>query len=107
MPITDGSTTVVNIHHLDIGWKEDDSFVYVGRAGHGLDGYFGNRFRAEDGDAITKFGAWARERIEIDDDYRDRVKSLYGRTLVCFCKPKPCHGDVLARIAEELHNERT
>ena len=25
---------------------------------------------------------------------------LQGRVLVCWCKPLPCHGDVLARIAE-------
>lgn len=28
-------------------------------------------------------------------------RELKGKHLVCFCAPKPCHGDVLLRIANE------
>jgi len=27
-------------------------------------------------------------------------RKLRGKVLVCFCAPLPCHGDVLARVAE-------
>lgn len=29
-------------------------------------------------------------------------RKLKGKVLGCWCSPLPCHGDVLARIAEEL-----
>ena len=31
-----------------------------------------------------------------------RLPGLRGKTLACWCKPGPCHGDVLVRLAEEL-----
>ncbi len=30
-----------------------------------------------------------------------RLSELQGKKLGCWCKPKPCHGDVLARLAAE------
>ena len=41
-------------------------------------------------------------KITIDD-----LLSLDGKRLGCYCKPKPCHGDVLVelvKIAKELKN---
>ena len=34
-----------------------------------------------------------------------QVKELKDKVLGCWCKPKPCHGDVLAEIADKEHNE--
>jgi len=31
-----------------------------------------------------------------------RVHELYGKVLMCCCKPLPCHGDVLARYADDI-----
>lgn len=31
-----------------------------------------------------------------------RIKELKDKTLGCWCKPKACHGDVLARLADQL-----
>ena len=33
---------------------------------------------------------------------RLRAGELTGRALGCWCAPEPCHGDVLAELAEEL-----
>lgn len=30
-----------------------------------------------------------------------QLAALHGKDLVCFCKPLACHGDVLAKAAEE------
>jgi hypothetical protein len=30
-----------------------------------------------------------------------RIGELRGKVLGCWCKPKPCHGDTLARLADE------
>jgi hypothetical protein len=40
--------------------------------------------------------------METDEDYRTKVSELKGKTLICFCKPSLCHGDVLAEIADAL-----
>ena len=29
-------------------------------------------------------------------EYRRRIEGLRGKTLMCFCKPLACHGDVIA-----------
>lgn len=90
--------------------------VYIGRAGHGLDGYFGNPIRFgrvcpvcsdiheedERADLLRCFEVWARARIARDPAYRERVRALHGKRLGCFCAPKTCHGDILARLAAEL-----
>lgn len=85
-------TRVVNI-------KLDEEFdVYIGRAGHGHDGYFGNPIRLQEGESrgatIQRFKAYFLERIEKDTEFRQRVMGLKGLRLGCFCHPKPCHGDV-------------
>lgn len=32
------------------------------------------------------------------------LHELRGKRLGCWCKPLACHGDVLARLADETHN---
>ena len=89
--------TVVSIHRE----KYD---VYIGRAGRGEDGYFGNPFRVgKDGnraEAIQKFRTYFDARIVNDLEYKRRVLDLRGKRLGCFCKPQPCHGDVIAEWLE-------
>ena len=65
-------------------------------------GPFGNPFViGRDGDratVIAKFEAWVRAQPELVA----RIKrELRGRRLGCVCAPASCHGDVLARIADE------
>jgi hypothetical protein len=52
--------------------------------------------------------ATREERAEVIRQYErhlresgliDQVHELRGRDLVCWCAPKPCHGDVLLRLA--------
>jgi len=33
----------------------------------------------------------------------DALPELYGLTLGCWCKPNPCHGDVLLKLLRELN----
>ena len=73
---------------------------YIGRPSMG-----GNPFIiGPDGtreEVITKFEIYARERMKIDPVFAAYVRSLEGKTLVCFCKPRACHGDVLSMLTEE------
>jgi hypothetical protein len=105
-------TSVANIRSLPPGWERDRRFVYVGRAGHGFDGTWGNPFVVNPTagiyreQVIARFRAWLWERIQNDPQFARDLMTLRGRTLVCFCAPKACHGDVLAAAAEYLdHRE--
>lgn len=71
--------------------------VYIGRAGHGLDGYFGNPFAGSSREAnIAMFEDYFDKRIDTDEAFRARVLELRGKRLGCFCVPRACHGDVIA-----------
>ena len=87
--------------------------VYIGRAGKGQDGYFGNpvrigatctfcgKFHADGGSTLPCFTNYFLTRLEKDPEFKRRIVALKGKTLGCFCKPKPCHGDVIAAWVEK------
>ena len=85
-------TTVVNL-------RLNSYDVYIGRAGHGLDGYFGNPYSVKNYGvrALPLFEEYFLKRVEEDKEFRRRVMQLKGKKLGCFCKPKNCHGDVIAK----------
>lgn len=47
-------------------------------------------------EALTRYEAWLREQPQL----MAALAELRGKTLGCWCKPGPCHGDVLARLAD-------
>lgn len=100
------STQVINIRHAPDGWKSNPEYVYIGRAGKGELGYYGNPFKLVAGEpkgsTLELFKQWVIGRMAIDEEYRRRVIELKGKTLVCFCSPSPCHGDILAEIADSI-----
>ena len=92
-------TKVVNIY-------KDKYDVYIGRVGKGQDGYFGNPIRltseAQRGSTLEAYEKYLRKRLETDSEFKTRFLELDGKTLGCFCKPKPCHGDVIVKLLEEM-----
>ena len=87
------NTKVVNM-------KYEAYDVYIGRAGRGQDGYFGNPFILQVGESrgssLDKYRVYFHERLTTDSEFRKRILELKGKTLGCFCKPYPCHGDIIA-----------
>ena len=93
-------TRVVNL-------RKEPYDVYIGRAGRGEDGYFGNpcvigkecyvcgRVHTDGGSTLECFQAYFLVRLASDVHFYQAVERLRGQTLGCFCKPKPCHGDVI------------
>lgn len=83
--------------------------IYIGRAGKGTEGYFGNPYAVgrvcqrcgalHDTGASTLpcFEQYFFHRLGTDAEFRIRVRALAGKTLGCFCAPNPCHGDIIAR----------
>lgn len=84
-------TIVVNLRRQEFD-------VYIGRAGRGFDGYFGNPYtvREHGTDAIELFRDYFQNRLATDEEFHRRVRELAGKRLGCFCKPGPCHGDIIA-----------
>lgn len=103
-------TRVVNIKT----WSLSPYDVYIGRAGHGESGTFGNPIERNkpcpecgqkhfDNASIVKcYKIFLANKLEVDIEFRNKVKGLAGKTLGCFCKPQACHGDVLAWMADYL-----
>lgn len=91
---------VVNVRH----GKGFDT--YMGRAGHGYDGYWGNpvvagrtcprcgKFHGTPGSTLPCFESYFLERVGADPEFRRRALALEG-DLGCFCAPKRCHVDII------------
>lgn len=90
------TTRVVNL-------KKEKYDVYIGRAGKGQSGKYGNPFiTGKDGnrkEVIAKHRNWVYKQPELIKDIK---KELKGKRLGCFCKPKSCHGDVYVEICDGL-----
>ena len=75
--------------------KREKFDIYIGRPS-----IWGNPFKiGKDGDraeVIRKYRAY----IEGNTELLAKVPQLKGKILGCWCKPRACHGDVLAEIAD-------
>lgn len=99
------ATTVINIKDAPAGWHETWPYMYIGRAGKGLSGRWGNPFVLRHNtrtNILEKYRAWFYApqqeafRTQAFIDLKDRI-------LVCFCKPELCHGDVIANYVDNEH----
>ena len=98
--------TVIHIRTAPKGWESNPAYVYIGRAGKGQSGDFGNPFQVGHftlAEALTRYAIYLEHRLKTDPVFREKVKQLSGKTLVCFCKPHDCHGDILASWCEYLN----
>ena len=70
--------------------------VYIGRPSK-----WGNPFViGRNGDrtqVIAKYRAWIQQQPAL----LAALPELKGKTLGCYCAPLPCHGDVLAELADK------
>lgn len=91
------TTTVVH-------FKKEPYDVYIGRGS-----IYGNPFSHKDGttakykvatreEAIRRFDEWIQTKPGLMVLVRQELR---GKVLGCWCRPKACHGEVLARIADE------
>lgn len=82
--------------------QAEGRFVYIGRAAPRRRlraSKWHNPFRigpgGDRGDVLAKFEAYVCTRPDLLEDLHE----FCGKVLGCWCAPKPCHGDVLARLA--------
>ena len=99
------STTVINRHHPRSPDLRPDSVVYIGRGSK-----WGNVFTHQKSShdtiqvATREEAVFAYEHVFLPEhpELLSVIKTeLKNKILECFCKPAACHGDVLARIADE------
>ena len=90
-------TTVVH-------FKKEPHDVYIGRPSK-----WGNPYSHDD-DTLAQFKV--RDRKEAVEKFEEHLLNnaelmadlheLKGKVLGCWCKPKSCHGDILAKYANSL-----
>lgn len=105
-------TTVVHIQRKN-GKVVQDCDIYIGRpcnmGGWKLTGSkWANPFKPEGKTkkdyekCIEKYRKWVLQQPEL----MESLHELQGKRLGCWCKPLPCHGDILAALANELDEKK-
>ena len=82
------ATRVVNL-------KMDQYDIYIGRGGKWGNPFVIGPMMGRD-EAIEEFRKYA-----IAKGLDKEARALRGKILGCFCKPQNCHGDLLAKWADE------
>lgn len=96
-------TVVIHIKDAPAGWKNDPRFVYIGRRNFAESlprSKWCNpvSLRTNDPQERALNLEQYQENFEISE-LRQQVGELKGKILVCYCKPRGCHGDILAAAA--------
>lgn len=108
------ATKVINIKDAPLNFLKKDGdqngYVFIGRPS-----LFGNPIiknkicpvcsdiHESNGSTLECYKVYINERMKFDEAFRTEVENLVGKTLVCFCKPKRCHGDILEKITNDLY----
>lgn len=92
-------TTVVNV-------RKEKCDIYIGRlvknARYNFShSPFGNPFKPEAHGSVEECLARYKRHVLNDPKLMSLLPSLKGKKLGCWCKPSPCHGDVLVELIEE------
>lgn len=76
--------------------REAGSYVYIGKTSK-----WGNPYQVvwegTQEEIIDKYRQWLRTQPKLLAD----LPSLRGKVLGCYCKPRPCHGDVLVELLNQ------
>lgn len=108
MSVHKRTTRVVRLQRKN-GEVYQDCDVYIGRAvkkgGWNLKGScWGNPYcLGKNGHSTVQEVLNAYEKhIRSSAHLMSQLHTLKGKRLGCWCKPKPCHGDVLVKLVNEL-----
>jgi hypothetical protein len=106
---------VMNIGTEKIKTEKDlpEGYVYVGREVRDRrtnrirfeESVWHNPFKEGKDGTFEKVLAKYEAYVLSKPDLIERLPELSGKTLVCWCAPKPCHGDVLLRLAHRADDE--
>ena len=79
--------------------RAPEEAIYIGRPSR-----WGNPYplRREEqrGATLERYRRWLWEEIRSGRLPLEELAELAGKHLSCYCKPRPCHGDILEAAAE-------
>ncbi|MCK9532509.1 MAG: DUF4326 domain-containing protein [Gammaproteobacteria bacterium] len=84
--------------HLD---QIPEDAIYIGRGSK-----WGNPFKIGVDGSRSQVIFLYEEWLKTQDELIDSIDELKDKSLVCFCKPKPCHGDILIKVQRMDFNDR-
>lgn len=83
-------------------WLENPDHIYIGRAVR----YVAGATKSKWANPFSKKKYGHQKCVEMYEDYILKNKNLLadiheleGKVLGCWCKPGPCHGDILVKLA--------
>jgi len=82
---------------IAVNSKTEQYDVFIGRPSK-----WGNPFRIGNDGTRKEVMQKYREWIVFQEDLINDMDELSGKRLGCFCKPKACHGDILAELVNIL-----
>ena len=86
--------TVV-IHIKDSCGTNDE--VYIGRPSK-----WGNpfilKYEKDRSKIISQYKDWILEKIKNEEITKEDILTLKDKRLMCYCKPRACHGDILVAL---------
>ena len=95
----------IKIRNIKFHKGDNGEGFYIGRPSP-----LGNPFKVSDAlsreEAIQKYEEWITEKILQDDkEVIEYLSILFANliryqqiTLLCWCSPKPCHGDIIKKL---------
>lgn len=84
-----------------VNLRKEPYDVYIGRGSK-----WGNPFKMRDNSEAERNRVCGMyEQWFWTTDLPNHLHELRGKRLGCFCKPKRCHGDFLARLVNEMDSE--
>ncbi|MFY7884414.1 MAG: DUF4326 domain-containing protein [Dolichospermum sp.] len=91
--------TVVNKYKSDFD-------VYIGRGSiWGNPFVMQNKSDEERTRVISQYKVYLKDKIKSGEITIQMLLELDGKKLGCFCKPKPCHGDVIVQAVDWAKNK--
>ena len=104
------TTTVINIRDAPKGWQKDPTYVYIGRwhssqkygslgSSKWRNPYGGSRISDDERDQLI---AMFERYLLKNEELMRSLPELRDKTLICWCAPRQCHGDVLVRMVDGL-----
>jgi hypothetical protein len=102
-------------------WMNDENNVYIGRRKVVMiegrrfppeNSFWNNPFKVEKNgkgytreEALYKYRGYMSYMLEQNPDLINELLKLRGKNLGCWCKPEPCHGDILLELIEKYSNQ--
>ena len=77
-----------------------ENSVYIGRPSKWGNPYI-RGVHGTKSEVIQKYEEYLRNSPEL----LKALSELNGKDLVCWCSPRPCHGNVIIKLINELENE--